>query len=204
MNNSKNLLFLQPTPSLRELQILLEIDKNKKVSQNSISEAVGIAPSMVNNYLKDFVEHELVLMEGKTHRKVNYFLTEKGAARRIQLLSKYMVEAVKLYKNAKFEISERLKAIRKEGIRRVVFYGAGETAEIAYTASEEIGFDVLAIVDSDVNRQGANFIGKTILPPSRIRIIKPEAVIITSLGYTDEIYTSIQHLEGENIKIRKI
>jgi len=129
MNNSKNLLFLQPTPSLRELQILLEIDKNKKVSQNSISEVVGIAPSMVNNYLKDFVEHELVLMEGKTHRKVNYFLTEKGAARRIQLLSKYMVEAVKLYKNAKFEISERLKAIRKEGIRRVVFYGAGETAE---------------------------------------------------------------------------
>lgn len=204
MFNNNHLEFLQPTPTFRELMILLEIEKNSRISQNTLAQRVGLAPSMVNNYIKGLTERGIVEVKGKNQRCLCYSLTSKGLDQRAVLLSSYMIETIKLYKNAKAEFKIRLSNLIKEGLNRVIFYGAGETAEVVFPVAEELGFNVVAVVDNNPRKQGQEFAGRIILNPSHIERIRPDGVIITSMGYHHQIYESIKHLEEQGIKVRKL
>ncbi|MDI6793266.1 MAG: winged helix-turn-helix transcriptional regulator [bacterium] len=204
MLSNNHLKFLQPTPAFRELMILLEIGKNSRISQNGLAQRVGLAPSMVNNYIKDLIQRGIIEIGGQSPRRLNYSLTSKGLDQRAVLLSSYMIETIKLYKNAKAEFKIRLSKLMEEGIKRVIFYGAGETAEVVFPVAEELGFNVVAVVDNDPRKQGQEFAGRIILDPSHIERIRPDGVVITSLGYPYQIYESIKHLEGQGIKVRKL
>ncbi|MEW5766375.1 MAG: winged helix-turn-helix transcriptional regulator [bacterium] len=204
MINNNHLKFLQPTPPFRELMILLEIEKNSRISQHILAHRVGLAPSMVNNYIKGLTERGIVEVKGESHRRLTYSLTSKGLDQRALLLSSYMIETIKLYKNAKAEFKVRLNKFIEEGLERVIFYGAGETAEVVFPVAEELGFNVVAVVDNDPQKQGQEFAGRIILAPSHIERIRPDGVIITSMGYHHQIYESIKRLEEQGIKVRKL
>jgi DNA-binding MarR family transcriptional regulator len=202
LNNQ--LTFLQPTASYRELILLEEIGRNPKVTQNELALKAGVVPAMVNNYIKNFVKDELLLVEGNKTRNVRYGLTPEGERRKFNLLLSYIKETVTLYKNAKEALKTRLKEFKDESIHRIVLFGALDTAELAYNAAEEIGIDVLGVVDSDETKQGREFLGKVIQSPTMIREIAPDAVVISSFGFQNQIYDAIKQLEENGIKVRKL
>lgn len=198
------LKFLHPAPELRELMILLEIEKNQSLSQNLIAAKVGIVPAMVNRYIKSFVKNNMIQMNGKSKRKMTYHLTEQGLSRRNSLLFHYMNETIGLYKNAKTEFGRILKEFIKEKIKKIVLFGAGETAEVVYNAARALGFQIIGIVDSNSEKQGGEFMGMTIESPDRIEKLNPDGIIITSFGFSNDIYNGIKHLEEKGIKIRRL
>jgi FlaA1/EpsC-like NDP-sugar epimerase len=130
-------------------------------------------------------------------------LTPKGVKRRGELLSAYMGEMLRLYKNARMEFLSRVAKFYEEGLRRVVLYGAGEIALLLLTAAGEIGVEVVGVVDSDPRRQGERIAGVEISAPAKIREMNPDGVIITSLSHREEIRDTIKNLEKEGIKIRE-
>jgi DNA-binding MarR family transcriptional regulator len=203
LDGETGLRFLQPSPELRELVLLIEIGKNANISQSTLAEKANLAPSMVNNYMKNFVDEGLVEMRGATRRKVTYELTKKGVKRRGELLSAYMGEMLRLYKNARTEFSSRVAKFYDEGLHRVVLYGAGEIALLLITAAKEIGIEIVGVVDSDPRRQGERIGNMVIHPPTKIKEMNPDGVIITSLAHREEIHNAIRHLEKDGIKIRE-
>ena len=46
--------FFKPTPLYKEFMILDLIEKDAKITQRAISDALGIAVSMVNSYLDEY------------------------------------------------------------------------------------------------------------------------------------------------------
>jgi DNA-binding MarR family transcriptional regulator len=198
------LVFLQPTAIYRELILLDEIGRNQKSTQEKFAEKAGIVPAMVNNYIKDFVKKGFVEVQGNKTRNVTYNLTVQGEQRKFELLMEYLKETVSLYKNAKEGLKTRLHDFKREGIKRIMFYGAADTAELAFYAAEEIGFEVLGIVDSDHRKHGKEFMGKPIQAPESIQTIIPDAVVISSFGYQNQIYEQIKVLELKGIKVRKL
>ena len=58
--------------------ILKLISEDNDISQDKISKNVGIVPSMVNKYLKDFEEKGYILKSGENKRNMTYQLTEQG------------------------------------------------------------------------------------------------------------------------------
>lgn len=201
---TKKLTFLQPTATYRELILLEEIGRNPNITQGMLAAKAGVVVAMVNNYIKCFVKEALVVVHGNNKRNMRYELTAEGERKKFDLLLSYVNETVQLYKNVKDGMKERLSEIAKEGVSRIMLYGAADTAELACSAAEELGLQVLGVVDSDAKKQGKELLGRTILHPSEIMRIAPDAVIISSFGYQEQIFNEIKTLESEGIKVRKL
>ena len=200
----KDVKFFQPSALLRELILLFEIEMESHTTQHKLADRAGIVPAMVNKYLKEFVRKGFLKVYGKTNRDRSYYLTAEGNERLMDLLRMYFNETIGLYTYARNEIKKRLLAFYEEGIRRVVFYGAAETGEIALSVGKEIGFEIAGIVDSSANKQGKKIGGEQVLGPDTIESLLPEAVIITSFGYQNQLSERLKYLQLKGIKIRKI
>src|SRR4030042_3901515 len=144
----ETLEFLQPTPKYRELCILKELENNPKYSQKKIAEKVGLAPSMVNTYIKNISKRGFLKCTGENHKNMQYILTEKGQAWKIELLMKFLNETILLYKAGKNEFKQKLMIFINEGMKKVVLYGASDTCELVMNALGNLGIKILALVDS--------------------------------------------------------
>ena len=201
---TRELTFLQPTTIYRELILLEEIGRNSKITQSLLAQKAGIVPAMVNNYIKNFVRDGFVEVAGNKTRNMTYLLTPEGERKKFNLLLSYLKEAVSLYKNAKEGLQNRLVDFKKEDINTIILYGAAETAELTLSAAEEVGLEILEIVDSDKGKQGKDLFGKVIRAPHVIESFSPDAVVISSFGFQNQIYEEIKTLEKKGIKVRKL
>ena len=200
-NGSK---FLVCSPLFKRLLILTAVEKNPTISQHTLAHEVGLTSSMVNNYIRDLSKEALIKIKGRTNRTMTYNLTAKGFKEKMSLLVAYNLETTALYMDAKQEFAHRLQEIYDEGVHRAVLFGAGETAEILYNASKSLALEIIGIVDNDPDKQGKSFANLIVEPPHRIERIKPDGVIIASIGRQDEIYILIKSLEAKGVRVKKI
>ena len=199
--NSK---YLLPTKEFRCLSVLFAINESSENSQSVIGGMTNLSSSMVNNYIKCFKKDDLITVTGKTNRTQNYFLTDKGRKVLTKSLLGYSAEIVQLYSAVKKEISYILSGFYEDGVRTVVLFGAAETAEIVHSAIKDTDLVVIGVVDNSEDKQGKLFNGQKIRKPEDIRKINPDAVVITSFARQEEIYTYLENLVGDTIKIKKL
>ena len=200
-NGSK---FFVSSPLLKRLLILTAVEKTPTISQHTLAHEVGLTSSMVNNYIRALSKEALIKIKGRTNRTMSYNLTAKGFKEKISLLVSYNLETTALYMDAKQEFAQRLQEIYDEGIHRAVLFGAGETAEILYNASKSLALEIIGIVDNDPDKQKKSFANLIVEPPHRIERIRPDGVIIASIGRQDEIYSQINFLEAKGITVKRL
>lgn len=196
--------FLSPTKLCRELNMLVSVEDNPSTSQHALARKIGITSTMVNNYMKYLVSRKMVRVEGMTNRQRKYFLTAKGGKRKRILLNQYINEVSTLYSACKNEFRQRLNKFYQKGIKRVVFFGADETGEIAYQAASTTGLEVVGIVDNDSEKHYRKLGDIEIRSPVCIQELEPDGVIITALGHPDEIYQQLIPLKEKGIFIKKL
>ena len=199
--NSK---YLTPTKYLRSLSVLMCIHHESTVSQNTIAEQTCLSSSMVNNYIKKLKQEKLITVSGKTNRTQSYHLTQSGMKYLRKHLLAHSASVVQIYIEIKREISAILKNFCDEGISTVALFGVAETAEVVYAAIQNTALKVVDVVDSDIIKQGKIFNGYVIKPPQHLKKIKPDAVVITSFAWQEEIYSNIRQIIGRDIKIIKL
>jgi len=199
-----DLRFFKPSPFFNRLLILSAIEENPAISQHTLAHGVGITPTMVNSYIRDLEKRRLITIKGATNRTMSYNLTARGLREKMSLLVAYNLETTGLYIDAKQEFARRLQEIYDEGIHRAVLFGAGETAEIIYNASKSLALEIIGIVDNDPVKQNKLFGNLTVSHPSCIERMKPDGIIIASMGRQDEIYAQIKPLETRGIRVKKM
>ena len=79
-----------------------------------------------------------------------------------------------------------------------------ETAEVVYAATKGTNLKVVAVVDSDPEKQGKSFNGLAIRVPDSLKDVHADAVVITSFARQEEIHRHIQEMAGQKIKIKKL
>ncbi|GAG76522.1 unnamed protein product [marine sediment metagenome] len=72
--------------------------------------------------------------------------------------------------------------------------------EVAYITMQEIPLDLIGIIDDDPAKQGKRLFGFTIQNPNVISELRPDAIIVTSIMYKDEIVKKL----NENSELRVI
>ena len=149
------LQFFSPTPRQRELQILVEIDRDPQVSQKELAYRVGLAPSMVNNYMKQLCDEEKVVKQGPNHKRITYHLTEGGQKVKSDLLSDYLMEGLRLYQFLSEDLKERLRRIQKDGFARVTLVGSAESCHALESVAREIGLEIVGTTVGDASEQPA-------------------------------------------------
>ncbi len=184
--------FLKPTEHLRNLQLLEEISQDSTISQRKLSTRLGVALGVTNACLKKMIRKGHIKVKGINHKRIAYYLTPEGFIEKSRLTYNFLQHTVTYYRSLKKNIIAKFDLISKSGIKRILFYGAGEVMEVAFICLKETNFELVGIIDDSKDKQGRKIFGFTILKPEDIKSLKPEAVLITSIRYRDKILSNFK------------
>jgi DNA-binding MarR family transcriptional regulator len=180
MVNNKDILF-KPSESMRDFQLLEELEKTPNLSQRELSKKFGIALGVTNACLKRMVRRGWIRLTKVPPRRIGYYLTPKGFAEKAKLSITFFSYNILHYSNLKAMITEKLLEMAFQGVKRVIFWGVSDEMEIAYITLQGTDMELVAIVDDDDGVNGRNILGKTIKGPDVIDSLKPDAILITSI-----------------------
>ncbi len=199
-----NKKFLRPTRDARIVALLENLHVNPEISQNELGERASLSCAMVNNYLKELQVKKFIKAIPLDGKKYKYELTNKGEEMRRALLGAYMAEIVQVYSGLKSSIRDKLVSIKSQGVEEIVLFGASSTCEVVLSAinEEDELFRVIAMVDSDKEKQGRIFWGYVISPPEILLHLSCRDILISSFARHEEIKAQIlEDLKLNNVRI---
>jgi hypothetical protein len=112
-------------------------------------------------------------------------LTPKGFAEKAKLTLHLISYTVQHYSELKRIISKRLLEMQRIGLDRIVFYGVSEEMEVAYITLQGVNLKLVGIVEDDEKFIPQIIFGYELEPVSRIKELKPDCILITSLAEND-------------------
>ena len=169
---------------LHILRLMGEIDRNGNYTQRELSHRLNLSLGLVNTFLKRLVNKGYSKVKTMPRNRVKYFLTPEGLARKSKLTVEYLQYSVNFYRDIKKLLINKYKEMEKNNVNSVLFYGAGEVAELAYLYLQVTNIRLAGIIDDKMN--GANFFGLRIVGPDRIDQMEWDMVLLTRLEDTDE------------------
>lgn len=164
----------------RNLQLLSEIETSEVVTQRALSRRLGIALGLTNLYLKRLIKKGYVKVINIQKNRIRYLITPQGIAEKSRLTYEYMQYSLRLYRQVCTVLRARFRALAEQGRKRVVFYGVGEAAELAYICAREMDLDLVGVVDG--KQAGRRFLGHTVLDPVLLPGLEYDCIVITSIG----------------------
>jgi len=185
--------FLKPTEHLRNLQLLEEVAKDSNISQRKLSSSLGVALGVTNACLKKMIRKGHIKVRGINHKRIAYYLTPEGFTEKTRLTYYFLQHTVNYYKNLKQKVTSRLNEISKTGAKRMLFYGAGEVMEVAFICLHETNLELVGLIDDSLDKKGKKMFGLTIQSTGVIKSLNPEAILITSIRYKDQILKTLKN-----------
>jgi DNA-binding MarR family transcriptional regulator len=182
---NQNLGIFKPSEEIRELRLLEELERNPIISQRQLSHKFNIALGVTNACLRRMARKGWIRIRGLSHRKIGYYLTPIGFAEKTKLSLHMIAYTIQHYSELKKMISQRLLEMEREGFHRIVFYGISDEMEVAYITLQGVNLKLVGIVEDDEKFRSQILLGYELEPVSRIKELKPDCILITSLEEND-------------------
>lgn len=193
--------LFKPSDSMRDLQLLEEIERNPRISQRELSHKFGIALGVTNACIKRMARRGLIRLKGIPPRRIAYYLTPKGFTEKTKLTLSFFSYNIHHYAEMKKQISKKLLEIQNSGVKRVVFYGVNEEMEVAYITLQGLDMKLVGIVDSEKN-WGRKVFGHKVIGSSEVKKLNPDAILVASvMDRTLPMKNSTKQKEWNSIKI---
>lgn len=193
-------LFIQ-SPRLNQLNILREVAANARITQAELASRCSLSVAMVNNYMKDLCNSGLLEYHRKSVKSITYHLTPSGDRHLETLQAELIGEMTEMFADTKEYIRMRIVNQASSSLQRVVLYGSGHLAQLAFHALESAGISVQGICDDNPEMIGSDFCGREVVNPSQIRFIAPDAVIIADEKNTEEMHRQLNALSQRGIEL---
>ena len=185
--------------ALRTLKLLEEIDREETPSQRDLARRLGISLGLVNSFLKRLAHKGYFKVTTIPKNRVRYLLTPKGAAEKTRLTYEYIQSSFAFYRDARHKLRNLFVDLTHQGVRKMVFFGASDLAEIAYLSLNETPIQLQAVVDP--LSAGENFLHHTILHPSELARIEYDRVLITIYPLHEDTFQEIGQFGISETKI---
>jgi predicted transcriptional regulator len=196
-------LYLQ-SPQLNQLNILKEVAANANITQAELAKLCSLSVAMVNNYMKELCRTGLLEYHRKTIKSVTYHLTPSGMRHLETLQGKLIDEMVGMFVSAKEQIRDRIACQTPAILKRVVLYGSGHLAQLAFHALELSGTSIVGVCDENPERVGREFCGREVINRSQIRFLDPDAVVVVDSKRTEELCQNLKFLAEWGIGIIRL
>ena len=167
----------------RDLLLLSELEQNSATSQRSLSLKLGVALGLTNLYIKRLVRKGHIKISTIPPNRIRYLLTPQGLAEKSRLTYQYMQYSIAHYRDMRVRLRGRLTQAMAEGVRRLVIYGTGELAEMAYLSMKEMNLTLVGFID-DGKRE--HFLSYPVSEPWAIIDWEFDAVLLTDLENGDK------------------
>jgi DNA-binding MarR family transcriptional regulator len=178
---------------IRTLRILEAIDQEHQPSQRDMARKLGISLGLVNSFIKRLAQKGYFKVSTIPKNRVRYILTPKGAAEKTRLTYAYIHHSYQYYKEGRQKLRHLFRHFVDQGIRRVVFYGAGDLAEIAFLSLQETDIHLAAVVDDQ--KAGKRFFSHTIQSPDFLKIATFDRLMVTTLSAQSEVMEKLSDMD---------
>ncbi len=177
---------------IRTLKILEKVDNDVVPSQRDLARDLNISLGLVNSFIKRLVKKGYFKARHVPKNRMRYFLTPKGASEKTRLTYEYIQHSYNFYKEARQKLRDLYTGLERRDVSSIVFYGAGDLAEIAYLSLQETNIKLVAVVDDEKN--GKRFMRYIVEHPDRLVDLTFDKILITSLNSKEFIYQRIADL----------
>jgi hypothetical protein len=139
-------------------RLLAEIEAGRGRSQRSMAREAGIALGLANLLLRQMVRQGWVRLVRVKPNRALYLITPAGLVEKARLWRAYLARNARFYAETRDRVREslgRLSAACDADARcgkRIVLYGAGDVAEIAYVCLRHSDLDLIGVVDEHRTR----------------------------------------------------
>ena len=140
-----------------EHQILTEIGGGRPHSQRSLANRLGIALGLTNLLVSRLVRKGWIRVIRVRPNRFRYLLSPAGVAEKARLSRLVLQDSIRFYISARDRIREQLAGVGGSATR-IVFYGTGEVAEIAYVCLQETDLNLVGVVDDNTDRRFFGFV----------------------------------------------
>lgn len=188
-----------PKDELRDLRLLSEIEKSSHLNQRVLSKKLGIALGLTNLCIKRLVKKGYIKVASVDNRRLKYIITPEGLAEKSRLTYEYFKATMDFIKRVRGDIVRIFQRLESQGCKKVVFYGSGEEAEIAYISLHQTNLTLVGVLDDD--RVGTSLFGFPVQPLKELLSLDFDVVVIVSL---DDPHSRLQALQEMNINNESI
>jgi DNA-binding Lrp family transcriptional regulator len=173
-------------------RLLSELEAGRGVSQRTLARNIGVALGLTNLLLRRLARRGLIEIVKIRPNRVRYVITPAGVAEKARMTRAYLDYSIRFYAEARERLQHRFAALSSawrpaDGSKRIVFYGAGEVAEIGYVCLQETDLQLVGVADDQRRRP---FFGLPVHPtsalgPDGLSDIPYGRIVIMSLHNTD-------------------
>lgn len=193
-------------------RILEAVASGERVTQRGLASHLGIALGLTNLLIRRLVAKGFVRVAGMGTRHVRYLMTTAGWEALGHATRLSLENTVHLYTETRERIRLSLFAVSErclpetDGTKRVVFYGAGDVAEIAYVSLQRTDLTLVGVVD---DRRIGKFFELTISSPDalsadRLGQVPYGHLIVTSVRHADRILSRLDECEVPRSRVSRI
>ena len=116
--------------------------------------------------------------------RVKYFLTPEGLARKARLTADYLRYSVNFYKDIKTLLLDKYAEMEKDGVNSILFFGAGEVADLAYLYLQLTPIYLAGIIDD--SKKGKSFFGHEIAGIEGTGQADWDMILVTRLDHIEK------------------
>ena len=172
----------------RDLQLLNEIEQDAEVTQRSLAKKLGVALGLTNLYLKRLAHKGYIKITTIPRHRIKYLLTPRGMAEKSRLTYLYMQYSLTYYRDMRQRLKRVLSESSSAGAKRIVIYGAGELAELAYLTIREMDLTLVGFVNG---QQDQTFLSYPLWPIESVSNWQFDALLITDIQEAKQIQARI-------------
>ncbi len=167
----------------RDLLLLTEVERDGAVTQRSLATKLGVALGLTNLYLKRLARKGYIKITTIPSHRARYLLTPQGFAEKSRLTYLYMEYSLSHYRDMRARLREALSRAATNGVKRVIIYGTGELAEMAYLSLREMHMTLVGFVDDG---QRESFLSYPVWPSKVLVEWEFDAVLLADLEQTGQ------------------
>jgi DNA-binding MarR family transcriptional regulator len=170
-------------------RLMGELARDGGSSQRELSHRLNLSLGLVNTFLKRLVGKGYFKVKTMPRNRLKYFLTPEGLARKTRLTADYLRYSVNFYRDIKQLLLNKFAEMEGKQVKRILFFGAGEVAELAYLYLQLTHLELVGLVDDD--KKGKLFFGYVIKGAESVFHMDWDMILLTRVENTEEIIRNL-------------
>jgi DNA-binding MarR family transcriptional regulator len=177
------------TQDIRTLRILEKVGDDFAPSQREMAKQLNISLGLVNSFIKRLALKGYVKASSIPRQRLRYILTPKGMTEKSRLTYRYIQFSYQYYREARQRLQKLFSQLETSGVRRVVFYGATDLAEIAFLSLKETAIELVAVVDD--RNSGKKILGREVIDSRGLGQLSFDRIVVTDDTQRESILNSL-------------
>jgi hypothetical protein len=168
---------------------------------------LGIALGLTNLLLRRLARKGWIRVTGIKPHRVSYLITPQGIAEKARMTREYLKYSLAFYSEARDRIAQRFSTLSAEWAasdancgKRIVFYGAGEVAEIGFVCLQSTDLKLVGVVTIGGSEHSGSFFGMHVhtrdaLRPGVVAGLPFDTLVVMSFDDKDAVQRSLDEID---------